>query len=103
MDLDQIAGILPLLLILVVFWFLVLRPARRRQRDAASLQESLAVGDRIMLTSGIYASVLAIDDESLQVEAAAGVALTVHRQAVAKIIEPSDSEGTGQGSAESRT
>lgn len=96
MNAEQISGILPLLLIVVVFWFLVLRPARRRQRDAAQLQRSLALGDRVMLTSGIFGAVRAIDDESLRVEAAPGVMLTVHRQAIAKIVPPDNGAGEGQ-------
>ncbi|CAN5848465.1 preprotein translocase subunit YajC [soil metagenome] len=94
MNAEQVAGLLPLLLIVAVFWFLVMRPARRRQQDAARLQRNLAVGDRIMLTSGIFGSVRAIGDESLEVDAAPGVVLSVHRQAVAKIVEP---HGSDQG------
>ncbi len=92
MNAEQVAGLLPLLLIVAVFWFLVMRPARRRQQDAARLQRNLAVGDRIMLTSGIFGSVRAIGDESLEVDAAPGVVLSVHRQAVAKIVEPPGSD-----------
>jgi len=93
---EQISGILPLLLIVVVFWFLVLRPARRRQRDAAELQQRLALGDKVMLTSGIFGVVRALDDESLEVEAAPGVLLTVHRQAIAKIVPPDNGGSEGQ-------
>ncbi|MBA2740137.1 MAG: preprotein translocase subunit YajC [Nocardioidaceae bacterium] len=96
-DYEQVAGFLPLVLIAVVFWFLVLRPARRRQQDAAKLQESLSAGDRIMLTSGIFGSVVGMGDDSLEVEVAAGTVITVHRQAVAKIVESPVVDGPGDG------
>ena len=99
MDYEQVAGLLPLVLIAVVFWLLVIRPARRRQHDAATLQRSLAVGDKIMLTSGIFGSVVDIGTESLDVEVATGVVLSAHRQAVAKIVEPTAADST-DGNAE---
>lgn len=97
---DQIGSLLPFILIVVVFWFLILRPARKRQQAAAQLQSSLSVGDRIMLTSGIFGTVAAIGDESFELDIAPGLRVTVHRQAVAKIVEPAsvDAEGSTTGS-----
>lgn len=97
---DQIGSLLPFILIVVVFWFLILRPARKRQQAATQLQSSLSVGDRIMLTSGIFGTVAAIGDESFELDIAPGLRVTVHRQAVAKIVEPAsaDEGGTTTGS-----
>ena len=84
---EQIGSLLPFVLIIVVFWFFILRPARKRQQAAAQLQTSLTVGDRIMLTSGLFGTVVAIGDESFELQLAPKVRVTVHRQAVAKIVE----------------
>lgn len=100
MSADQIGPIVPLVLIAGVFWLLILRPARRRQQDAARLQRSLGVGDRVMLTSGVFGTVTGLEDESFQIEVAPGVVLTVHRQAVAKVVEPAGTvDGPTTGSA----
>lgn len=82
------AQLLPLVLIAVVFWLLILRPARRRQQSALRLQQGLGVGDRVMLTSGVFGTVRSLGDENFDLEVAAGVVLTVLRQAVAKVVEP---------------
>ena len=84
---EQIGSLLPFVLIIVVFWFFILRPARKWQQAAAQLQTSLTVGDRIMLTSGIFGTVGSIGDESFELDIARGLRVTVHRQAVAKIVE----------------
>lgn len=97
MSADQIGPIVPLVLIAGVFWLLILRPARRRQQDAARLQRSLGVGDRVMLTSGVFGTVTGLEDESFQIEVAPGVVLTVHRQAVAKVVDPAGTDDRPAG------
>lgn len=83
---DQLSLLLPLLLVLA-FWLLVLRPARRRQRSVAQTQAGLQPGSRVMLSSGLYGEVASVDDADIRLTVAPGVTLTVHRQAVAKVIE----------------
>ncbi len=87
---EQLGSLIPLLLLVVVFWLLILRPARRRQQEAARLQGALAVGDRVMLSSGIFGTVVALADETFDVDVAGGVVLTVARQAVARVVPPDE-------------
>ena len=93
MSSGQLAQLLPLVLIIGVFWLFILRPARKRQRDAMALQRGLEVGSRVMLTSGVYGTVLAIEDDTLQLEVATGVALTVDRHAVARVVATDTAAG----------
>ncbi|MFY0409928.1 preprotein translocase subunit YajC, partial [Solicola sp. PLA-1-18] len=86
MSADQLAGLLPLVLLVLVFWFLVLRPARKRQREAQQTQQSLELGARVMITSGIFGTVTALGDETFSLEVAPGVVLEVLRPAVARIL-----------------
>ncbi|MEZ5095014.1 MAG: preprotein translocase subunit YajC [Nocardioides sp.] len=74
--------------VLLLFWLLLIRPAQRRNRALAELQASLHPGDRIMLSSGIYGTLRAIEDDRAQVEVSAGTVLTVARGAVARVVEP---------------
>lgn len=90
MSSDQIAGLLPLVLLVLVFWFLILRPARKRQREAQQTQQSLEVGARVMLTSGIFATVEDLDEQTLDLELAPGTTVTAHRQSVARVVEQAD-------------
>ncbi len=82
---DAITQLLPLLLLVVLLYVLVIRPARRKARQVSSLQAALKVGDDIMLTSGIFGSVAGLDDDRVHVSVADGVVLTVHRGAVGEI------------------
>jgi preprotein translocase subunit YajC len=83
----DLASILPLVLIVLAFWFLVIRPARKRQQDMARTQSSAQVGTRVMLGSGIYGTVTALADDTVELEVAPGTVLTVARQAIVRVID----------------
>jgi len=85
----DLANILPLLLIVLAFWFLVIRPARKRSQDTARIQASVDVGTEVMLGSGIYGTVISVGDDTLQLEVAPGTTMKVARQAVVRVIEDS--------------
>jgi preprotein translocase subunit YajC len=82
---EAVAQIVPLVLIVVVFWLLIVRPARRKQQTMANLRSSVAVGDSVLLGSGMYGEVKSIDDDGLRLEIAPGVIVRVHRDAVVSI------------------
>jgi preprotein translocase subunit YajC len=84
-------ALLPLLLIVAVFWLFVIRPASRRQKALAATQSSVELGAEVMLGAGIYGTVVSIADETLQLEVAPGTQLKVARQAVVRVMEPAES------------
>jgi preprotein translocase subunit YajC len=84
------ASYLPLVLVVIAFWLLVLRPARNRQKEFLRTQGALAPGARVMLASGIFGELVAVRDDDVDIRVASDVVLTVARQAVAKIIVPQD-------------
>jgi preprotein translocase subunit YajC len=85
-------SLIPLALIIAVFWIFVIRPARRRQIASAAMQSKLHVGAEVLLTSGIYGRVNELDEESLQLAVAPGVTLKVHRQAVMNLVDSGNKE-----------
>lgn len=98
----DVLGLLPLVLVLVVFWLFVLRPARNRQRDLARLQGELTPGRRVMTSSGMHASVVALEDDVAVLEIATGVQVRYARQAVVRMLDepaaqPESNAGPGAG------
>ena len=84
---DGVAGLLPLVLIALVFYFLIIRPQRNRQKLLSQTQSTLGVGSEVMLGSGIYGRVASLDDETLQLELSPGATVKVARQAVVKVLD----------------
>ena len=90
----DLAALLPFALIALVFWFLIFRPARKRQRETMQTQASLEVGVRVMLTSGIFGDVVSVGDSEVEVEIAPGTVISVHRQAIGKVVPPEQDDAS---------
>lgn len=80
--------IFPLLLIVLAFWLLVIRPSRKRQQEMTRVQNSVAPGTEVMLGSGIYGTVVSVGDDTLTLSVSPGTEVKVARQAVVRVIEP---------------
>ncbi len=92
---DTVLTFLPLIGIALLFWFLFVRPAQRRQREMGSMQRAVSVGDEVMLTSGIFGTVQALDDDKIVLEVADGVTVRVIRAAIGQVTpatQPTDEE-----------
>lgn len=83
---EDVAGLLPLVLLLAVAYFLLIRPARRRAREAQQLQAALSIGDEVMMTSGILGRIVGVDTEHVELDVANGTVLRVHRGSIGKIL-----------------
>ena len=74
------------LLLVLIFYVVVLRPARNRQREVANLQAGLSVGEVVMLASGVFGELVHVEEERVRLRIAASTVITVHRQAVSRVI-----------------
>ena len=55
----------PLILIFVIFYFMLIRPQRKKDKEAKKMLENLKVGDRICTIGGIYGTITAIRDDTI--------------------------------------
>jgi len=81
----------PLILLVLAFGLLIVLPARQRKKMAANaqaLQEQLAVGTPVMLTSGLHGTVAALGEGTVDIEIAPGVVATFARPAVMEVRTP---------------
>src|SRR5687767_1865808 len=74
-----VMSFLPLLLIVAVFYFLLIRPQQRKARAHQALVQSVAPGDRIVTIGGIHGTVERLDDETVRIEIAPGITITMAR------------------------
>lgn len=100
---SALAGALPLILIAVVFYFLIIRPQMKRQKDHLKLVEGLKRGDKVVTSGGIVGVVMKVDTakDLLHVEVAEGVNVKVVRSMVYALIEPK-SEVTKGGNKQAK-
>jgi preprotein translocase subunit YajC len=89
-------GILVILLPIALLFFLF-NGQRKRQRQAAALQEQIVVGSTICLTSGLFGEVVSLTDREVVLEAAPGVNLRYDRRAIGLVV-PSGEPATDEPS-----
>lgn len=68
---DMFASMLPLVLIIAVFYFLMIRPENKRKKEAEQMRNNLSVGDRITTIGGIVGIIVSIKDDKFVIETSA--------------------------------
>ena len=82
----------PILLMVVIFYFLLWRPQKKQQKERASLLGSLKKGQKIVTIGGIYGEIVELDDEKVKVQVSEKVELTFARTAVANVLSKKNKE-----------
>jgi preprotein translocase subunit YajC len=77
-----IGAFLPLILIMVVFYFFFIRPQMKKAKDQRKYRESLKKGDKIITLGGIHGKVLDVKETAVLVDVGEGVKLLIEKNAV---------------------
>ncbi len=93
----RISQLLLPLIVVVAVYALFLRPQRARQRKALELTNSIQPGQRVVTTAGMFATVVALDDEGVLLEVAPDVHVKYVRQAISRVVEPTMDSSAGDG------
>ena len=78
-----IALFLPLILIMVIFYFLMILPAQRRQKKVTEMLTALKNGDKVITNGGIYGTIVGLEGDTVQLRIAEQVKMKVARNAIA--------------------
>jgi preprotein translocase subunit YajC len=84
--LGGITGMLPILLMFVVLYFVMIRPQMKRQKEHKAMIDALAKGDEVVVAGGLLGRVSKMGDSFLTVEVANGVEVQVQRAAVVQVL-----------------
>lgn len=81
-------GLLPFVLIFIVFYFLLIRPQQKRAKEHKSMVGSLKRGDKVVTAGGIVAKVSkVIDDTHVEVEIATDVKVKMLRSTISQVVD----------------
>jgi len=81
-----ITGMLPIILMFVVLYFVMIRPQMKRQKEHKAMIDALAKGDEVVVAGGVLGRVSKMGDSFLTVEVANGVEIQVQRGAVVQVL-----------------
>ncbi len=84
--LGNITGMLPIILMFVVLYFVMIRPQMKRQKEAKAMIDALAKGDEVVTSGGLLGRISKIGESYLTVEISNGVEIQVQRGAVVQVL-----------------
>ncbi|WP_101844413.1 preprotein translocase subunit YajC [Halobacillus sp. Marseille-P3879] len=79
---DTLLGLLPIILMFVIFYFLLIRPQQKKQKQVQNMQSELQKGDRVITIGGLHGTIHAIDENTLIVSVQDGSQLKFDRSSV---------------------
>ncbi|MET7304501.1 preprotein translocase subunit YajC [Embleya sp. NPDC005575] len=86
---DPLTLLLPVIIV-VVFYFLIIKPGKTRQRQAMETQNSLVPGAEVRTIAGLYATVTEVEDDSVILEVAPDVHCRFVKSAIAAVLSSGD-------------
>jgi preprotein translocase subunit YajC len=87
----------PFALVIGIFYFIILLPAKRKQQKVQAFLDGLKVGDKVITTGGIYGQLTKLNDQSVQIQVADKVRMDVAKASIggyqgqAPVVEPGES------------
>ncbi len=87
---NPLVTFLPLILVFVVFYFFMIRPQMKKQKEMTSYRTSLKKGDKVITTGGIYGKIYEVKDNYCTVDVGGDVKLRIDKSALLK--DPSADE-----------
>jgi preprotein translocase subunit YajC len=85
---SPLGGLIVLLPLLLLFYFLGIRPGRKRMQQMQQVQQRLAPGAEVVTTAGLYGTVTGVEGSDVTLEIAPGVHARFDQRAVMRIVEP---------------
>jgi preprotein translocase subunit YajC len=88
-----VGGYIFIIAILILMWFLLIRPQRRRQVESQRLVDSLVEGQEVVTAGGLYGTITQLYEDEARLEIADGVEVRVAKRAIAGVVsgdEPED-------------
>lgn len=83
---SMIAQLLPLVILVVLFYFMLIRPQQKRNREHKELLASLSTGSEIVINGGIAGKITSVGEVYLTMEVAEGTQIKVQKAAVAQVL-----------------
>jgi len=81
--------LLPFVLIFAIFYFLVIRPQAKRQKETVKMLDSLKQGDRVVTSGGLFGTVAGVKDNVVVLKVADQVRVEVTKSAITAVVEKS--------------
>jgi preprotein translocase subunit YajC len=83
---DQIMGLLPFIVIFVLFYFMLIRPQMKRAKDQKKMIETLQKGDEVITAGGLLGKITKVNEQYVSLEIADNVTIQVQKQTIQTLL-----------------
>ncbi len=83
---EQYSSLIMILIMFVAMWFILIRPAKKRQQETQNMQGNLQRGDKVITIGGLHGEIDSIEDTAVTVKIADNVRVKFDRQAIGRVI-----------------
>jgi len=83
---SMLGSLLPLILIVVIFWFLLIRPQMKRNKQHRELIAALSAGDEVVTAGGMLGKITEVGESFVSVELTDGVVIKLQKHSVAQVV-----------------
>lgn len=90
MDPNFLTSLLPLILIFAIFYFLLIRPQQKRQKERNAMLQALKKGDKVVTIGGIHGTILDITEEKVTLKVSDTTKIVFERNAVNAVKNDAD-------------
>lgn len=88
---ETLGGLLPMIIIIALMYFMLIRPASKQRKKTASMQAALSRGNKIVTIGGLHATIDAIDDKTALVVLDDGTKMRFERAAIGRVVDEEES------------
>jgi preprotein translocase subunit YajC len=89
---NMLTALFPFIIIFVIFYFLIIMPARKKQKQHQSLISSLQGGERVITSGGIYGTVGRVMEDRIEVKIDKNTTIQVTKQSISAVLSPEGQE-----------
>jgi len=82
-------------LIIAIFYFLILRPQQKRQKEKKRMLDAIKKGDKVVTAGGLHGTVAGLDDKTVLLQVSDNVKMKFERSAIASILKEGEPENRG--------
>lgn len=82
---ETLISLLPIIIMFIAMWFILIRPAQKRQKQTSEMQNALQRGDRVVTVGGLHGTIEAVDDTTVIINIADGVNVRFEKGAIGRV------------------
>ena len=89
---EVLVSLLPWILIFGVFWFFLIRPQKKQQKEHQQMLDNLEVGDKVVTAGGIKGKILKIREDSVKLRISTDVDIDLMKNSISRLMEAASQE-----------